>query len=748
MSKITPLPRIDRDYQKNLKFPDINDFLKETSYLEVTSAFQDNQTHVVLQPKSSNSVAPVLMQNFIVDGVKRLFYMTPIEFYGYNPDLESVERAEISVEFLPATVPRPPLMIYRGDGDDKIVTLPGQRAAGNGDNLYNYKIQLSVSTVESILTWVFNTQKDLARNYYAGDYRTLQQFVDTQFYTMIVPITVRMYYFNATEVAIVYNTSLAFGSLTTVLKSSLTATSAVASYYAQPSTDRLQNYLTIKAAFAAPITTNALWLTATISGTSLSATEQFTVTAGAFAAQTGLLRSKVARQAHSDYSVKYPTISFNYSANSEAFTGNASISGVALTSFTPTKFYPVVQSLKITDYFIGHPTNVFGSTTVGVPYDSTNFRIRLMFTVPRYAADFGSKSTFMLEFIKPDNPKTETYDAVGQVSTVVQKEKLMIRGTIPTGSFSVNKNPEYETSYTSASGTLGTIYKSAYFDEVNGVYNSTVQKIFSEVRNEAKYAHPSLSAFTTSLTYWKTDSEVEDTYVLSVEWGDSSAAAALFLAAELPIIRLTFGNFLHQFYLQGTYNKSAADNYTRVDNPFYHYSNPARTLRWYPRISAIQINGATLAGLVKGGVTALDATSVAIPTTAQFYKITTTTNFDLSVTYSMRLYCRGYARNPLLLLNNTLIINKDAKGFKVPYAKLPSNTGVVQLAGWNVSTFTVSFTKSALDNLNITQNKSPRSYFLTNLKLITLADKSTYYTYSYTGANVPQCDVGFYYDKI
>jgi hypothetical protein len=748
MSKITPLPRIDRDYQKNLKFPDINDFLKDTSYLEVTSALQDNQSHVVLQPKLSNSVPPVLMQNFIVDGVKRLFYMTPIEFYGYNPDLESVERAELTVEFLEATVPRKAQLLYRGDGDDRIVTLPGQRAAGNGDNLYNYKIQLSVATVESILTWVFNTQKTLAQGYYAGDYRNLQQFIDSDFYTMAVPVTFRMYYFNATEAAVVYSTSLAFGSLTTVLRSSLTATSAVASYYPQPSTDRLQNYLTVKAAFAAPITTNALWLTATISGTSLSATEQFTVTAGAFAAQTGLLRSKVARQAHSDYSVKYPTISFNYSANSEAFTGNASISGVALTSFTPTKFYPIMQSLKITDYFIGHPTNVLGSTTVGVPYDSTNFRVRLAFTIPRYTVDLGSKSTFMLEFMKPDNAKTEIYDAAGQVTTTVLKDKLMIRGTIPTGSFAVNRNPEYETSYTSASGTLGTIYRSAYFDEVNGVYNSTVQKIFNEARNEVKYAHSSLGAFTTSLRYWKTDSAVEDTYILSLEWTDSNVASALFLAAELPIIRLTIGDFLHQFYAQGTFNKSTADNYVRADNPFYYYVNPARTLKWYPRISAIQVNGATLTGLVKGGVTALDATSVTIPTTAQFYKLTTSANLDLSVTYAMRLYCRGYARNPLLLLNNTLIINKDAKGFKIPYVKLPGNTGVVELTESAVSTFTVSFTKSALDNLNVTQNKSPRSYFLTNLKLVTLADKSTYYTYSYTGANVPQCDIGFYYDKI
>jgi hypothetical protein len=595
---------------------------------------------------------------------------------------------------------------------------------------------------------VFNTQKTLAQGYYAGDYRNLQQFIDSDFYTMAVPVTFRMYYFNATEAAVVYSTSLAFGSLTTVLRSSLTATSAVASYYSQQSTDRLPSYLTIKASFAAPITTNALWLTAAISGTSLSASEQVTVTAGVFVAHTSLLRSKVARQAHSEYSVKYPTVSFNYSANSEAFTGNASISGIALTSFTPTKFYPIVQSLKITDYFIGHPTNVLGSTTVGVPYDSTNFRVRLAFTIPRYTVDLGSKSTFMLEFIKPDNAKTETYDAAGQVTTTVLKDKLMIRGTIPTGSFAVNRNPEYETSYTSASGTLGTIYRSAYFDEVNGVYNSTVQKIFNEARNEVKYAHSSLSAFATSLTYWKTDSGVEDTYILSLEWTDPSAASALFLAAELPIIRLTIGDFLHQFYAQGTFSKSTADNYARADNPFYYYANPARTLKWYPRISAIQVNGATLTGLVKGGVTALDATSVTVPTTAQFYKLTTSANLNLSVTYAMRLYCRGYTRNPLLLLNNTLIINKDAKGFRIPYIKLPGNTGVVELTESAVSTFTVSFTKSALDSLNITQNKSPRSYFLTNLKLVTLADKSTYYTYSYTGTNVPQCDIGFYYDKI
>jgi hypothetical protein len=753
MSKITPLPRIDRDYQKNLKFPDINDFLKDTSYLEVTSALQDNQSHVVLQPKSSNSVAPVLMQNFIVDGVKRLFYMTPIEFYGYNPDLESVERAELTVEFLEATVPRKTQLLYRGDGDDRIVTLPGQRAAGNGDNLYNYKIQLSVATVESILTWVFNTQKTLAQGYYAGDYRNLQQFIDSDFYTMVVPVTFRMYYFNATEAAIVYNTSLAFGSLTTVLRSSLTATSATAYPYVYSPGDFVfyrptKEYLTLKATFAAPITSDALWLTATLSGVGTNASEKINVIGGALNTRTGLLRNAVAKGVNSGYSTSYPTVSFTYSANSEAFTGNTSISGAALTSFTPVKFLPLVHSLKIIDYFIGHPTTIFTSTNGGVPADSSNFHVKISFTAPKNVIDATQEKTFMLEFIQPDNPKTETYDAVGQVSTIVQKTKLMIRGSLPNAAVGISRTAQYESSYTAASGTLGYIYKSAYFDETGGVYNCVVQKIFNEARNEAAYSHINLSKFTATLTPVKSASAIEDAYVLSIKWDEPNVAQALFLTAELPIIRLHFGDFMYQLYAQATFTKSIADNYTRVTNPFYYYSDTNRTLRWYPRMSSVLVNGAPLAGLVKGGVTALDATTVSVPATANFFKLALTVDQEVLISYVMHVYCRGYFDNPLLLLSKAPILNRDAKGFRIPYIRLPSNSSSTVLASALISAFTTILTKNTLNNLNITLNKSPRSYFLTNLKLVTLADKSTYYTYSYTGANVPQCDIGFYYDKI
>lgn len=752
MSKITPLPRIDRDYQKNLKFPDINDFLNDTSYSENTSAFLDNQQHVVLEPKASNATPPTLMQNFIVAGIKRLFYMTPIEFYGYNPDLESVEYAETSINFLLVDNPRKE-NIYRGDGDDKLITLPGQQANSSGNNLYNYKIRLSVSTVESMLTWVFNTHKDEAQAYFAGDYSNLQNFVDTQFYTMAVPISIKMYYFGATDAAVIYNTSLAFGSLTTILRSSLTVKSASAYPYVYSSGDFVsyrptKDYLTLKATFAAPITSDALWLTATLSGIGTNASEKMPVTGGAFSARTSLLRNAVAKRAHSDYSLVYPTVSFSYSANSEAFTGNASISGASLTSFTPAKFLPVVHPLTITDYFIGHPATTLTSVNDAVPIDSTNFHVKVTFTVAKNVIDSIKEKTFVIEFIKPDNPKTEAYDAVGQVSTVVQKEKLVIRGLLPDAAVPISKTAVYESSYTAASGTLGTVYRSAYFDEVGGVYNSTVQKIFNETRNETLYANANLSAFSSLLTPVKSSSTTLDTYVLTIKWDAPAATQALFLAAELPLIRVSIGDFMYELYAQGTITKDTADNYVRGSNPFYYYSDANRTLKWYPRISSVLVNGLPLAGLTKGGVTALDATTVSVPTAAFFYKVPTTPDLLASITYKMRVYCRGYTHNPLQIFSKAPVLNKDAKGFKVPYITLPSNSNLVQLVSGDISFSTTLLSKTVLDGLNVTQNKSPRSYFLTNLKLVTLADKSTYYTYSYTGANVPQCDVGFYYDKI
>lgn len=724
MSKITPLPRIDRDYQKNLKFPDINDFLKDTSYLEAASAIPDNQTYVVLQPKASNSTTPVIMPNFIVNGVHRSFYMTPIEFYGFNPDLEAVERAVINVDFLGVTSSKT-ITLTRGDGDDRLITLPGQQIIGSDINLYNYKFRLSVLTVGSILTWIFDTNKEKAREYFAGDYTTLQEFISNYFYTMTIPISISLYYFNSADPAVIYSTSLSFASLTTVLRSSLVATSA--------SAYTTFDYLGVKASFAAPITSNSLWLTATISGTSVNATEPVLVQDGAFSVNTSLLKDQVVKYAHQNYSVSYPTISFTYSANSEVFTGNAAISGAHLASFTPSIFLPIVQPLKIVDYFIGHQ------------FDSDNFFLKITITLPQNVLSLDQAKTFLLEFMQPDNSKTEKYDPTGQVSSTVQKNKLVIRGSLTSTEIFTSAPATYSNSYAPASG-IGFLNRSAYFSSDTRVRNSVVQKIFTDV-NLSEYYSSDLSAFSTSFTAVQSSVAKEDKYVLSVKWNNPAVIKGLYLTAELPIIRLSIGDLMYQIYAQGTITKYSSDNYTRAENPFFNYGS---NLKWYPRISTLLANNAPLTGSVKGGVTALDATTVAIPTTAEFYKLPVL-NAAVKLTYTMRLYCRGYGAHPRIILNTAPVINRDALGFKIPYIKLANNsTSVSATDAAAVSDFAISIAKTALDNLNDTRNKAPRSYFLTNLKLITLTDKSTYYTYSNTGPvnYTAKCEIGFYYDKV
>lgn len=734
MSKFTPLPRIDRDYQKDLKFPDINDFLKDTSYAENSTSFNDNQTYALLDCKASINVTPKLLSNFIVEGVVQKFYMIPIELLGYNSDLESVEKMTLTVDFLNADAPKI-LEFTRGKSYDSIVTLPGQTIVSGGGTLYNYKIQLSVATVESILTWVFNTNQVLARFYYTSNADTLINYLRTQFYSMHIPLKLSVYYFNAKNPANVYSTSLSFSTLAQILTASLAVKSATVYPYVYTANDAgvFSKYLTLKATFSTPVTSNAIWIGATISGTLFKAIEQVAVTEGVLQTDSAILRNAVAAYGHSNYSVTYPTINFDYSANSEAFTGAASISGVPLTNFTPKNFAPIVQSLKLLDYFIGHT------------FDSTSFQIKVKFSAKKNALTLSQPNTFLLEFMQPDNPRTEKYDPTGQVSLTVPKSKLVIRSSFPSIPNVTSTSAVSANAYVLLSG-LGHIYRSAYFDNSTKVYNSVVQKVLGESFTQVNYASK-LSKFSVSLESVPSTVTTEETYVLSIKWNDPSVATGLFLTAELPIIRLSIGDFMYQLYAQGTLTKSLADNYTRTDNPFYNELVTPRVLRWSPRMSAILVNNNPLSTSVQGGVSALDATTVIVPPTAIFYKLPLINNVT-QVTYALRLYCRGYTTHPRLLIANAPVLNRDALGFKRPYATGPRETIVTEGDAVG-SSFTLSFTKEVLNNLNVTINKSPRSYLLTNLKIVTLSDKSVYYTYADTGAATytPRCEIGFYYEK-
>lgn len=773
MSKITPLARIDRDYQKNIKFPDINDFLKDTSYAESTSALPDNQTYVNLRCAVSNDSDIEIMSNLFVHYYSMLLYMAPMEFYGYNPELESAERIDISIEFLDVEVPRVQ-SFYRGNGDDRLITLPGQQLSdGNGD-LYNYKLRLSVNTVEKMLNWIFSTQAIPAffyfmseeyNDYWAGKY---YKWVLENFYTLTIPLTARLYYFGATDHVATYNTYLTFGSIVTKLNSSLVVKSSIIypTVYAGIDSIEKAKYLAVSANFAGPVSSSSASLIATISGTSYTSAESLELHNGKINQPTSLLRDKVGRVAHSSYSITYPTVSFSYNNGSSVVFGYNE--NVSLSSYQPSVFAPKVNPIQILDYFIGHSHGFLSNTAPLREAYQSGFEIMIEFTAPINTIIENQEKSFILEFMEPDS-KTERNDSTGQVSSTVKKNKLVFRGMINDERYELSSGGNEDSSQTASTAIAesGMLYRSSYFYERYNIYNSVVQKIFNELPN-SNYSAPVLSRFR---AYVNDEGSVDSTtkrYVLRVIMSSPNVNEPrapeqyLLLVAELPIIRLSLGNFLFEINAQGTYAKKVMDNYTREKNPFYDYPNRVYSTNWKPRITSLLVNDVALTGSTtdKFPLTLIGPNTgwnTVVPNTTVFYKLSVSpASAGLSglikMTFKIRLFADAASENPWFMLAACPVLNRDAKGFMEPVVKLFLSSVRLFNVRSSPSSMYTQYSPSSnysggIGFLNPSKNKSPRSYFLTNLKSVGKGDEQ-YYTFSEFTSNglVRHCDVGFYYD--
>jgi hypothetical protein len=203
MSKNRPMSRIDLDYNKDLKYPDINDYLKDSMYASNLTEYPDNQKNSVVNFKAiPNTIALkqiTVGQNKASLGV----WVADMKLFGYNPELESIDRMELVIDAL-------------SDGDTeeiegtKVFKVFKRGTALNLDLVHNSEIQayklppivnfsitFPIRAVIDIYDYVFGTRAAQAKKYFANsvdmsDEDFQERFLDNA-YRWEIPAMLRYY---------------------------------------------------------------------------------------------------------------------------------------------------------------------------------------------------------------------------------------------------------------------------------------------------------------------------------------------------------------------------------------------------------------------------------------------------------------------------------------------------------------------------------------------------------------------------
>ncbi len=174
MSKNKPAPRIDLEYNKDLKYPDINDYLKDSMYASNLSDYPDNQRNAVV---NFRAIPNTLALKEITVGENKAslrVWVGDMKLFGYNPELELVDSMDLLIDSL-------------NDGDTeevegtKILKIFKKGSKLNLDlvqnseiqafklpSLVNYSITFPIATVIDIYNYVFGTRAKQAKTYFTG----------------------------------------------------------------------------------------------------------------------------------------------------------------------------------------------------------------------------------------------------------------------------------------------------------------------------------------------------------------------------------------------------------------------------------------------------------------------------------------------------------------------------------------------------------------------------------------------------
>lgn len=154
-TKQQALTRIDNNYEINLRYPDINDFLKDTFF-----SLQDNQTLEQSLVANVRVSTPKIKEPCTVTIAAHTLFLdlTPVTIFGFSENQELLYDFEITPILFGVQLSK-----FTADrtNSEALVQSVESYSTTNSNEVANFNIRLSSGKIASILTDAFNTRENI-----------------------------------------------------------------------------------------------------------------------------------------------------------------------------------------------------------------------------------------------------------------------------------------------------------------------------------------------------------------------------------------------------------------------------------------------------------------------------------------------------------------------------------------------------------------------------------------------------------
>jgi hypothetical protein len=563
MSKNKPMSRIDLDYNKNLKYPDINDYLNDTVYASNLTEFPDNQAGAVTAFKL---VPDTVDYNFKIHiaGHEWKTYLGTFRMYGYNPDLEAVEFMRLTIDFvndgeestnLTRTIRRRNTALFFGVigiSDPKSLPIVGA---------VNYFVDFGPNDIKSIYDYVFNDRWVQASEEFQGITYTTNpteaekqayiNYIKYRIYRIKIPARLEYFYVGATEPGGVLQFNISINELLPTYRSLIDFTSKEVQVN-MSGTESQQDYLKVSYITSAlgKMQLKAAYLNQP--ATQVTEPEFRTLNTLRETINTSLsVANYIARQ-HLSFDIGYPTLLFTYDyANPGGF---VELADQDFDSFKAVPRLNQVNSLSIISYRYGHLPKVTNIQT------DNPFRVSLTFSCATARLHENQHlRKFQLYFRQAKGSNMDT----DPILTYSAAESLLIAGNFFTGSrpqikFSVGSQELQEINFYRSAGTTT---------------GPTIAQMFTQrtnIKQDQEFEQKELAGFQATLAYNGFINNAHN-YTLLITWPPGIQIKGLYNIVKSRWIVLSIADMFQQVFLSGVVEKNVWDRINNDNlNPAYN----------------------------------------------------------------------------------------------------------------------------------------------------------------------------------
>jgi len=565
--------RIDLDYTKNLKYPDVNEFLKDSMYASNLTEFPDNPQNTITFFRAVPETITATGTSFTIGtNLTMKPYFSIFKMYGYIGTLEAVDRMELEFDFL-------------NQGDDQNTKKYAIKKTGGVFDLditqnseikglklptiVNFSVKFPVAGLVTIFNYVFATKWKEAYAYYLNDVvldadleaqsanysRQLWLFVRNNLYTLDIPAKVNIYYVDATEPAAVVNTVISLESMLPQYRSVIDLDTSAVAYRADFDLSLLN---TFQFSFD-PAALGKLRIKGYFTGAPARFEEDPIQTISSLKAAgyaSAIMAKKYADAQHGSYDVSFPELTFTY----DFFINDDTDPVVDNQLFAKFKAVPrgeIVKGLIIQDYRFGH---IALKDVRNNPYNPFKFSLTFIsnsnqLTSGRFKFQLSFKSALGL----PPDTNPVRFDTEREMAFVYGD--FLNDGT-KSRTFATKKEILGATWLNLASATQVNssgflVYSQRTSDKNNSVF-STSDLVNCEV------------TLTNLGVFLSEKKPVGTQYKLEITWPPLINEQALYLITKCSYIELSFSDYFQSVLHSGQIEKQSYDTYYDDEtNPLY-----------------------------------------------------------------------------------------------------------------------------------------------------------------------------------